>query len=93
MSQNGVLKISSWIWHYKQNPKCGKTSRFYYHDGLELYLDISRMRFDEELLANLKPKFDKAFADLAALYGRAIANTYENRRVGHYWLRDPEQEL
>ena len=68
-------------------------SRFYYHDGLELYLDISRMRFDEELLATLKPKFDKAFADLAALEGRALANTDENRMVGHYWLRTPELAL
>jgi glucose-6-phosphate isomerase len=62
----------------------------YYHDSLELYLDISRMRFDEELLSSLKPKFDKAFQDLADLETGAIANPDERRMVGHYWLRTPE---
>ncbi len=61
---------------------------FYYHEGLGLYLDISRMRFSEDFVAMLQPKFDKAFADLAALEAGAIANPDENRMVGHYWLRD-----
>ncbi len=60
----------------------------YYHEGLGLYLDISRMRFSEDLVATLQPKFDKAFQDLAALEGGAIANPDEDRMVGHYWLRD-----
>lgn len=60
----------------------------YYHAGLGFYLDISRMRFGEDLLTSLQPKFDKAFADLKALEGGAIANPDENRMVGHYWLRD-----
>jgi glucose-6-phosphate isomerase len=38
----------------------------------------------------LKPKFEKAFQDMAALEGGAIANPDENRMVGHYWLRDPD---
>lgn len=62
----------------------------YYHEGLGLYLDISRMRFSDELVATLQPKFDKAFEDLAALEKGAIANPDENRMVGHYWLRDPD---
>lgn len=62
----------------------------YYHEGLELYLDISRMRFDDETIATLKPKFDKAFQDMEALEKGAIANPDENRMVGHYWLRDPD---
>ena len=60
----------------------------YYHEGLGLYLDISRMRFGDDLVAMLQPKFDKAFQDLTALEGGAIANPDENRMVGHYWLRD-----
>jgi glucose-6-phosphate isomerase len=60
----------------------------YYHEGLGLYLDISRMRFEDDLVATLQPKFDKAFEDLKALEGGAIANPDENRMVGHYWLRD-----
>ena len=62
----------------------------YYHAGLELYLDVSRMRFDEELLTSLKPKFAKAFQDIADLERGAIANSDEQRMVGHYWLRAPE---
>ncbi|MEX0271344.1 glucose-6-phosphate isomerase [Leptolyngbyaceae cyanobacterium UHCC 1019] len=62
----------------------------YYHEGLGLYLDISRMRFTDSLVETLKPKFEKAFQDMAALEGGAIANPDENRMVGHYWLRDPD---
>jgi glucose-6-phosphate isomerase len=62
----------------------------YYHEGLELYLDVSRMRFDDEFVATLQPKFEKAFQDMADLEKGAIANPDENRMVGHYWLRDPE---
>lgn len=62
----------------------------YYHDGLGLYLDISRMRFDDAFVATMQPKFEQAFKDMAALEGGAIANPDENRMVGHYWLRDPD---
>lgn len=62
----------------------------YYHEGLELYLDISRMRFEDALVEELKPKFAKAFKDMEALEKGAIANPDENRMVGHYWLRNPD---
>ncbi|GBF82226.1 glucose-6-phosphate isomerase [Aphanothece sacrum] len=62
----------------------------YYHEGLGLYLDISRMRFDDQFVNHLKPKFDKAFQDMEALESGAIANPDEGRMVGHYWLRAPE---
>ena len=61
----------------------------YYHAGLGFYVDISRMRFDDAFVEGLQPKLEKAFADMAALEGGAIANPDENRMVGHYWLRDP----
>ena len=61
----------------------------YYNKDLELYLDISRISFDDALVEELKPKFDRAFDDMEALEGGAIANPDENRMVGHYWLRDP----
>ncbi len=63
----------------------------YYHEGLDLYLDVSRMRFDDALVDALKPKFEKAFKDMEALEAGAIANPDENRMVGHYWLRDPDR--
>ncbi|MDY7024299.1 MAG: glucose-6-phosphate isomerase, partial [Cyanobacteriota bacterium] len=62
----------------------------YYHEGLELYLDVSRVRFDDGFYESMKPKFEKAFKDVETLEGGAIANPDENRMVGHYWLRDPE---
>ncbi len=62
----------------------------YYNEGLGFYLDISRMGFDDAFVAEMLPKFDKAFRDMAALEGGAIANPDENRMVGHYWLRDPD---
>src|SRR5919199_4359939 len=62
----------------------------YYHQGLEFYLDISRMRFDDAFVESMQPKFEKAFKDMDALEKGAIANPDENRMVGHYWLRDPD---
>lgn len=62
----------------------------YFNEDLELYLDVSRMRFDDHLAATLEPEFAQAFKDMAALEQGAIANPDENRMVGHYWLRNPE---
>ncbi len=62
----------------------------YYNEDLGIYLDISRITFDEAQIEQLKPKFDKAFKDIEALEAGAIANPDENRMVGHYWLRDPD---
>ena len=62
----------------------------YFNNELDLYVDVSRMRFDDALVEALTPKFTKAFADMAALEQGAIANPDENRQVGHYWLRNPD---
>ncbi|ALF55421.1 glucose-6-phosphate isomerase [Nostoc piscinale CENA21] len=62
----------------------------YFHEGLGLYVDVSRMRFDDAFVESLRPKFDKAFANMAELEKGAIANPDENRMVGHYWLRNPD---
>ncbi len=62
----------------------------YYHEGLGFYLDISRMGFNDAFVEELKPKFDQAFQDMAALEAGSIANPDENRMVGHYWLRNPD---
>ncbi|MBD1893501.1 glucose-6-phosphate isomerase [Coleofasciculus sp. FACHB-129] len=62
----------------------------YYHEGLDFYLDVSRMRFDSEFVEAMQPRFEKAFQEMEALEGGAIANPDENRMVGHYWLRDPD---
>ncbi|HAA30010.1 MAG TPA: glucose-6-phosphate isomerase, partial [Cyanobacteria bacterium UBA8553] len=62
----------------------------YYQQGLEFYLDVSRMSFDDAFIETMQPKFEKAFKDMDALEKGAIANPDENRMVGHYWLRDPD---
>lgn len=62
----------------------------YYDEGLEFYVDVSRMRFDDAFVEALQPKLEKAFEDMAALEKGAIANPDENRMVGHYWLRHPD---
>lgn len=62
----------------------------YFNEDLGLYLDVSRMRFDEQWVETLEPKFARAFKDMAALENGAIANPDEHRMVGHYWLRNPE---
>ena len=65
-------------------------SLYYTNPKLGLSVDISRMPFPDDFLASMEPKLTKAFADLAAVDGGAIANPDENRMVGHYWLRNPD---
>ena len=62
----------------------------YYHEGLSFYVDVSRMQFDDAFVERLRPKFEKAFQEMADLEGGAIANPDEGRMVGHYWLRNPD---
>jgi len=60
-------------------------------DELDLTLDVSRMNFDENFLATMEASVQHAFADMDALEKGAIANPDEQRMVGHYWLRAPQQ--
>ncbi|HEU6447495.1 MAG TPA: glucose-6-phosphate isomerase [Verrucomicrobiae bacterium] len=53
-----------------------------------LALDLSRMNIDDSFLAAMKPRIEKAFADMDDLERGAIANPDEKRMVGHYWLRN-----
>jgi glucose-6-phosphate isomerase len=52
-------------------------------------LDISRMKFPEDLFEKMWPQIEQAFAAMRELEAGAIANPTENRMVGHYWLRNP----
>lgn len=63
-------------------------STFLRYTDLGISVDISRMSFGDDFFDTMKPKIEKAFADMAALESGAIANPDENRMVGHYWLRD-----
>jgi glucose-6-phosphate isomerase len=52
-------------------------------------LDLSLMDIQPAEVIELKPRIEKAFADMVALESGAIANPDEGRMVGHYWLRNP----
>ncbi|MBD2393650.1 glucose-6-phosphate isomerase [Cyanobacterium aponinum FACHB-4101] len=69
----------------------------YYHPTLDLYVDVSRMGFDDSFYESMLPKFAVAFESVAKLEQGAIANPDEKRMVGHYWLRNtdiaPNQEI
>lgn len=62
----------------------------YYHEGLNFYLDVSRMRFDHAFVEAMQPKIEKAFQEMEELEKGEIKNRDENRMVGHYWLRDAD---
>lgn len=56
----------------------------------DLMIDISRMIFPEDFFSRMAPQMEKIYAQIDLLEKGAIANLDENRRVGHYWLRNPE---
>ena len=62
----------------------------WHHGDLGFWLDVSRMALGRQELDDLAPRFESAFAAMAALEAGAIANADEGRQVGHYWLRCPE---
>lgn len=62
----------------------------YYHQDLGLYLDVSRMSFDDAFVSQMQPKLANAFESVDKLENGAIANPDEHRMVGHYWLRNPD---
>ena len=55
-----------------------------------MYLDVSRMSFDDAFVDRLIPQFEKAFLAMDDLESGAIANPDEGRMVGHYWLRNAD---
>src|SRR5256714_8633018 len=52
-------------------------------------LDISRMKFPDDLFEKMRPQIEHAFAAMRELEAGAIANPPEDRMVGHYLLRNP----
>ena len=62
---------------------------FLRYDNPGFSLDISRMKFPDDFFETMGPKIEKAFAAMRDLESGGIANSDENRMVGHYWLRRP----
>ena len=61
----------------------------WFDDHLGIWLDISRMKVNEEELIKLESIFQTSFEAMRELEAGSIANQDENRQVGHYWLRNP----
>ncbi len=59
--------------------------------ALGLTVDFSRVGFPAGYLEAMEGPMQEAFAAMQALEGGAVANPDEGRRVGHYWLRDPDR--
>lgn len=59
-------------------------------DILRFGIDISRVDFNDSFLDEMEPKIQAAYTAMQKLEAGSIANPDENRRVGHYWLRNPE---
>jgi glucose-6-phosphate isomerase len=55
--------------------------------ALGLAIDLSRMNFEKDFFKAMEPQMQRAFVSMAELEKGAIANSDENRMVGHYWLR------
>src|SRR5262245_29837426 len=62
---------------------------FLEYRDLNFSIDISRMKFPEDLFEKMLPQIEHAFVAMRELEAGAIANPTENRMVGHYWLRSP----
>ncbi len=58
------------------------------NDPVGVTVDISRMNFPGSFFADMDLLIKRAFAQMKALEGGAVANPDEHRMVGHYWLRD-----
>lgn len=60
---------------------------FVAYEDLGFAIDVSRMRFPDDLFDRMQPQIARAFAAMRELEAGAIANPDEQRMVGHYWLR------
>ncbi len=77
--------------NYSRQQLWERFQRYYSeYPALGLALDLSRMNFADNFLAEMEPRMQKAFAAMRDLEKGAIANPDEKRMVGHYWLRNAE---
>lgn len=63
---------------------------FYNNPDLKLALDISRMMITKDYFEKMTSKMENVYEQMESLEKGAIANPDENRKVGHYWLRNPD---
>ena len=61
----------------------------WFDKNLNIWLDISKINFNNDQIDDLENKFKDVFSSIHDLEAGAISNIDENRQVGHYWLRNP----
>ena len=61
----------------------------WFNERLGMWLDISRININNNNIEEIKPSLKLALEAMNDLEDGSIANKEENRRVGHYWLRNP----
>ncbi|MBW3635039.1 MAG: glucose-6-phosphate isomerase [Armatimonadetes bacterium] len=64
-------------------------THYFFAPDLNFALDISRMPFPDDFFPTFEPQLQDAYAKMDDLEAGGIANSDENRMVGHYWLRAP----
>ncbi len=57
----------------------------------DFWADFSFVDFSSDYLKAMEGPISKALQAMSELEAGAISNPDENRMVGHYWLRDPDQ--
>src|SRR2546421_11523243 len=62
---------------------------FLEYPELGFSLDISRMKFPDDLFEKMRPQIENAFAAMRELEAGGIANSHERRMVWHYWVGEP----
>ncbi len=60
------------------------------YPAMGISVDFSKLILSQDFLSGMQGQIDRAFNDMDALEGGAIANPDENRMVGHYWLRNSD---
>ncbi len=72
-SLNNWEKFSDYLW---------------FSNKLNIWIDISKIKFNKQEFNTLENSFEKVFDALDDLEKGAISNIDEKRQVGHYWLRN-----
>tara|TARA_Y100001978_G_scaffold66543_2_gene59699 strand:- start:2780 stop:4384 length:1605 start_codon:yes stop_codon:yes gene_type:complete len=62
----------------------------WFNNELKIWLDISKVIFSNKQFNEINGKFENVFKAIDELENGAEANIDENRKVGHYWLRNPK---
>ena len=69
----------------------------WYNDELKIWLDISKVNFEDKQFELFKKRFSEVFKSIDKLEKGHVSNISENRQVGHYWLRNssiaPEEAI